>query len=478
MIENIQRPLATPYTFTTVDALKEELLRRPLEQFILVKLDGRVVEIPQDSLDRLTEVAIDCDASLTYCHFYDLLDDGTKEAHPVCDYQPGSVRDDFEFGPLVLLNIADILSASDDFTEEDSAAPDGGWYALRLRMSIGNVIAMVPEYLYTATRTDYRKSGEKQHDYVDPRNRDYQIAMEEVLTDHLYEINALVEEKPKELAYETMEDTGAYDKAGFTVKASVVIPVRNRVRTIGDAVKSALSQLTTFPYNVIVVDNGSTDGTRQLLEGIEDPRLIVIPLNGDEGLGIGGCWNMALKSKHCGVFAVQLDSDDLYSDVTTLQTIIDKFYDTGAAMVVGSYTMTDFNLDTIPPGVIDHKEWTDENGTNNALRVNGFGAPRAFYTPVARDLLFPNVSYGEDYAMCLRISRDYKVGRIFEPIYLCRRWEGNSDAALSIEAVNRNNSYKDFLRSVEIIARMRANRDHAMEGTENENGEPGNDLPF
>lgn len=440
-------------------------MRRPLDQFILVQLDSRKVEITEDSLRRMTEVASDCDATITYCHYRERSIDGTIEPHPVIDYQPGSVRDDFDFGPLVLLNIADILSATDDFDDIDSSSPDGGWYAMRLRMSIGNVIAMLPEYLYTVERIDYRKSGEKQHDYVNPNNADRQKAMEEVLADHLYEINALVEENP--LTIEPNPEKWAHE-------ATVVIPVRNRVRTIGDAVKSALSQLTTFDYNVIVVDNGSTDGTREILDAIDDPRLEVIRLTGDEGYGIGGCWNMALKSENCGQFAVQLDSDDLYSDVMTLQKIVDKFYETNAAMVVGSYMMTDFSLNPIPPGIIAHREWTDENGANNALRVNGFGAPRAYYTPVARDLLFPDVSYGEDYAMCLRISRDYLVGRIYEPIYLCRRWEGNSDAALPIEKVNQHNAYKDFLRSVEIIARMKHNREIQTPA----DGKDNNDLPF
>lgn len=460
----------TPYRFTTVDALKEELLQRPFDQFILVSLDHRATEISDDSYNRLVEVATDCDATLTYSHYRERLADGSIELHPVIDYQPGSVRDDFDFGPIVLLNIADILSASDDFNAQDSEYPDGGWYALRLRMSIGNVIAMVPEYLYTVDKEDYRKSGEKQHDYVDPRNRKYQLAMEEVLTDHLYEINALVDEYPMTFNYASKEKDDEF--AAFPVMASVIIPVRNRVRTILDAVNSALSQLATFNFNVIVVDNGSTDGTSIALASITDPRLKVITLTGKEGYGIGGCWNIALKSEHCGVFAVQLDSDDLYSDVTTLQKIVDNFKESGAAMVVGSYTMTDFKLNTIPPGVIDHKEWTIDNGANNALRVNGFGAPRAYYTPVARELLFPDVSYGEDYAMCLRISRDYLVGRIYEPIYLCRRWEGNSDASLSIEAQNRNNTYKDFLRSVEIIARMKANREKAQRTLDED------DLPF
>ena len=272
------------------------------------------------------------------------------------------------------------------------------------------------------------------------------MEMENVLTQHLYEINAMVDDVSK---------TVDHDQGEFPVEASVIIPVRNRVRTIGDAVRSALSQTTDFPFNVIVVDNGSDDGTSELLESIDDPRLKVISLTGKEGLGIGGCWNKAIFSEYCGRFAIQLDSDDIYSGDDTLQQIVDKFYEGDYAMVIGSYRMTDFNLNPIPPGVIAHREWSDDNGPNNALRINGLGAPRAFFTPILREFPLPNVSYGEDYAAALRITREYEIGRIYEPVYCCRRWEGNSDADLSIEKVNANNSYKDFLRTTELIARLR-----------------------
>ncbi len=266
---------------------------------------------------------------------------------------------------------------------------------------------------------------------------------------HLRDINALVKDpKPAEVG-------ASY----FALEASVIIPVRNRVSTIMDAVSSALSQLTDFPFNVIVVDNGSTDGTRQALLSVPDPRLHVILVEEEEGLGIGGCWNKAIESDLCGRFAVQLDSDDIYSGTDTLQRIVDKFYEENCAMVVGSYTLTDFDLNVIPPGLIAHNEWTAENGANNALRINGFGAPRAFYTPIAREILFPNVSYGEDYAMALRISRTWKIGRIYQSIYNCRRWSGNSDAALSVEKTNENNVYKDFLRTIELLARIHENMD-------------------
>lgn len=437
--------------FTTVNDLREKILHLPLSQFVAVALDDRKIQLSTGALERMEEVAVDTDSTLTYSHFRERQTDGSLMAHPVIDYQPGSVRDDFDFGPLVLLNAADVLAATEDFTDEESQYIDGGWYALRLRLSLGHLIAMVPEYLYTVERIDYRESGQKQHDYVNPLNAMRQKEMEEILTDHLYELDALVDEQPARIDP---------DQEEFTIEASVIIPVRNRVRTVGDAVRSALSQQTDFPYNVIVVDNGSTDGTRQLLEGFDDPRLVLIEIDEDPAPCIGGCWNRALLDRACGRFAVQLDSDDVYSDQSVLREIVEKFRQERCAMVVGSYMLTDFNLNPIPPGVIDHKEWTDANGANNALRVNGFGAPRAFFTPIARRILFPNVSYGEDYAMCLRISREYAVGRIFRPLYFCRRWEGNSDAALSVEQVNANNNYKDFLRSVELIARVRKNKEN------------------
>ncbi|MBD5355508.1 MAG: glycosyltransferase family 2 protein [Bacteroides sp.] len=433
--------------FTNVDALRDEICKNSLEQFVVVKLDNRKITFDSNYMHRMEELAADSDSTITYCHFREK--DGSRiTLHPVNDYQFGSVRDDFDFGSVVVLNAADVLAASEDFTEDDNNSPDGGWYALRLRMSIGRTVAAVSEYLYTVEKVDFRKSGEKQHDYVDPRNTFYQAHMEHVFTEFLNDMDALVPMSPTRINF---------SKYDFPIEASVIIPVKNRVSTIGDAVKSALAQVSDFIYNVIVVDNASTDGTRELLEGIDDPRLVLIKAEEDEFLNIGGCWNKALLSDNCGRFAVQLDSDDLYPREDVLQKIVDKFYSDHCAMVVGSYSMTDFNLNPIPPGVIDHREWTDLNGANNALRINGFGAPRAFYTPIARSILFPNVSYGEDYAMALRISREYAVGRIFEPIYCCRRWHGNSDADLSIEKVNAHNEYKDFIRSVELIARIRAN---------------------
>lgn len=439
------------YRFKNVNELRETIFHSSLKQYILVQLDDRNVELMPHALRRMRQIAEDSDAAMVYSSYRERLENGSVVDHPLIEYQAGSLRDDFDFGSVVLLNVADVLAASEDFDEDISSYLDGGWYALRLRLSISNMLVNTPEYLYTVNRVDYRKSGEKQHDYVNPRQREYQIQMEEVLTDHLYEINALTQ-PAKQLV--------EFDSDDFLNEASVVIPVRNRVKTVGDAVASALSQKTDFPYNVIVVDNGSDDGTSLLLDSINDPRLKVIHLTGEEGLGIGGCWNVAVLDESCGRFAVQLDSDDIYSSELTLQKIVDCFRANNAAMVVGSYTLTDFDLNVLPPGLIDHREWTDNNGANNALRINGFGAPRAFYTPVIREILFPNVSYGEDYAVCLRISREYQVGRIFESLYNCRRWEGNSDAALSIEKTNDHNLYKDFLRSLELLARLNANRLH------------------
>lgn len=438
--------------FKDVSSLREEILRTPLEQFVLIQIGEKEIELDDHCIQRLTEVASDIDSTLTYCYYRDRLPDGTVTDHPVIDYQPGSVRDDFDFGPLILLNAADVLAATEDTAAEDSAYLDGGWYALRLRVTMGKMIAMIPEYLYTASKVDLRLSGSKQHDYVDPHNRSYQIEMEQVLTDHLRDIDGLVPAEREKVDY---------DAAEFDTEASVIIPVRNRARTIMDAVNSALSQVAPFKMNVIVVDNDSTDGTRELLDAVEDPRLVVIKVNASERLGIGGCWNRALLDPRCGRFAIQLDSDDLYNSRNVVNSIVKKFRSGNFAMVVGSYTLVNFNGETIPPGLISHDEWTDTNGANNALRINGFGAPRAFFTPIARRFLFPNVSYGEDYAMALRISRDYAIGRIFQPLYLCRRWEGNSDAALSQEKINANNSYKDCVRSIELMARVKQNYENA-----------------
>ena len=433
--------------FKNIHALREEILKGELEQFIIIQLDDRPYALDHNFMQRMEELATDADSTITYCNYRE-DDNGVITLHPVIDYQFGSIRDDFDFGPLVMINVADVLAASDDLAEPSINAPDGGWYALRLRMSVGRTIAAVPEYLYTVKKIDFRKSGEKQHDYVNPKNAFYQAYMERIFTDFLIESGGMVSSEPLSCDF---------DDDAFSTEASVIIPVKNRVSTIKDAVESALNQKTDFSFNVIVVDNHSTDGTRELLNGIEDPRLIIIDVCEEEYLGIGGCWNKAILSPHCGRFAIQLDSDDIYADETTVSQIVRKFHEEKCGMVVGSYTITDFQLNPIPPGLIDHKEWTDINGRNNALRINGFGAPRAFFTPIVRNILFPNVSYGEDYAMALRISREYRIGRIYNSIYFCRRWTGNSDADLSIEKQNEHNEYKDFIRSVELIARIRSN---------------------
>ncbi len=360
--------------------------------------------------------------------------------HPHIDYQRGSIRDGFDFGPVVAVSVQAARQS-----KIESPWKWGGLYDLRLRISEKHAVVRIPEPLYSASIVDQRPTGQKQFDYVDPRNRDFQSEMEHIATEHLKRIGAWLQPDFEKVpaAAET-----------FPVKASVVIPVRNRERTILDAVQSALTQRADFTFNVIVVDNHSTDRTTEILRGINDLRLKhVVPERRD--LGIGGCWNEAVCSTACGQYAIQLDSDDLYIDDSVVRRIVGELEAGPYAMVVGSYTMVDFSLNEIPPGLIDHREWSRENGRNNALRINGLGAPRAFNTSVLRRIGFPNVSYGEDYAVALRISRNYEIGRIYEPLYLCRRWEGNSDSALPLEVANRYDVYKDWLRTVEIRARIR-----------------------
>lgn len=394
------------------------------------------------ALERFLRTADDTGAVMVYSDHYS-LEEGALTKHPAIDYQAGSLRDDFDFGSLWLIKSQALLDyvAQTDRVDYQYA----GLYDLRLYLSRKGEIFHLNEYLYTEAELDTRKSGEKQFDYVNPRNREVQIEMERACTAHLEKVGAIV-------------DTNFYrqpdfDEQEFACEASVVIPVFNREKTIADAVKSALSQKTNFPYNVIVVNNHSTDSTGEILDSIDDGRLIQI-VPGRTDLGIGGCWNVAVNSDHCGKFAVQLDSDDLYSSPKTLQKIVDAFHEQKAAMIIGSYRMCDFDLNTLPPGLIDHKEWTEDNGCNNALRINGLGAPRAFFTPLVRQIQFPNTSYGEDYALGLAFSRRYRIGRIYDELYLCRRWGGNSDAALSVERVNANNLYKDRLRTMELKARQ------------------------
>ena len=411
-------------------------------EYALLQIRPRQIQMVKGSLDRMLRIATDSDAAMIYADHYDLID-GQLQPHPVIDYQIGSIRDDFDLGSLILVKTS-LLRA---FAQQADAHQyqHAAVYALRLFLSREGRIFHINEKLYTEQETDTRTSGEKQFDYVNPRNREVQIEMEHAATAHLAAIGAKIDP--------TFYRRPDFNEQEFDVEASVVIPVFNREKTICDAVTSALSQKTKFKFNVIVVDNHSTDGTTELLRSYHDERLIhIIPDRYD--LGIGGCWNTAIHDDRCGRFAVQLDSDDLYSSPKTLQQIVDAFYKQHAAMVIGSYRMCDFELNTLPPGLIDHAEWTDENGPNNALRINGLGAPRAFFTPLLRQVGFPNTSYGEDYALGLIFSRHYRIGRIFSELYLCRRWGGNSDAALSIDKVNANNLYKDQLRSLEILARQ------------------------
>lgn len=400
-----------------------------------------------NTLERFLRVADDTDAVMVYADHYKMVE-GKMEKHPVIDYQSGSLRDDFDFGSLWCIKaqaLADYI-AQPDREEYQFAA----LYDLRLYLSRVGEIFHLNEFLYSEAELDTRKSGEKQFDYVNPRNREVQIEMEKACTQHLGKVGALID-----TTFYRQPDFGEQD---FEYEASVIIPVFNREKTVADAVKSALGQKASFKFNVIVVNNHSTDRTGEILDELKVDNLIqIVPERTD--LGIGGCWNEAINSSFCGKFAVQLDSDDLYSSPKTLQKIVAAFYKQKAAMIIGSYRMCDFDLNTLPPGLIDHKEWTDENGCNNALRINGLGAPRAFFTPLVRQIQFPNTSYGEDYALGLAFSRRYRIGRIYDELYLCRRWGGNSDAALSVEKVNANNLYKDRLRTMELKARQ-----HMLQG--------------
>ena len=414
--------------------------------YVLLQLKPVAITLGAGALERMMAVASDTGAAMVYADRYEVKN-GVVERHPVIDYQEGSLRDDFDFGSLLLVRTSLLHKYAANEREADYRY--AGFYDFRLFLSREGQLFHLNEYLYTEEERDLRASGEKQFDYVNPANREVQVEMEQACTAHLREVGALVDTTQ----YQDVD----FDEQDFEVEASVVIPVFNRAKTIKDAVESALSQKASFKYNVIVVDNHSTDGTSDILSGLllshGDKLHVIVPERSD--LGIGGCWNEAIYSDYCGRFAVQLDSDDLYSSPKTLQTVVDAFYKQKAAMVIGSYRMCDFELNTLPPGLIAHKEWTDENGPNNALRINGLGAPRAFFTPLLRSIGFPNTSYGEDYALGLQFSRHYRIGRIFTELYLCRRWGGNSDAALSVEKINANNLYKDRLRTMELKARQR-----------------------
>lgn len=444
MIQTVHLPL---YGAST--GMVREALSSCQSQFMLLNTSGMEVTITDDALTRMKDFAAAAHAGMVYSDYLKMIGSDAIEPAPTIDLQEGALRDDFDFGALVLLTRAgiDAYLAETRIKQYNSA----GFYQLRLIIQENLPIVRVPQPLYTIMETDFRTSGQKQFDYVNPRNRNVQIELEAACTEHLKRIGGYIEPCSGALV--------PVQEGLFQNEASVIIPVRNRARTIADAVNSALRQQLDKPFNVIVVDNHSTDGTTEILQDLSltDARLVhIIPERTD--LGIGGCWNLAVNDVRCGRFAVQLDSDDLYSSPDTLKKIVSKFYEGGYSMVIGSYRMCDFSLETLPPGIIDHSEWTDSNGPNNALRINGLGAPRAFYTPVIREIGFPNVSYGEDYAAGIAIAGTYRIGRIFEELYLCRRWEGNSDSALSHDKVNANNLYKDSLRTAELKKRIIRNR--------------------
>ena len=418
-------------------------------QYVLLYMKYDTLQLGYHALDRMLTIAEDHDALMLYADHYITLPNGERKMMPLIDYQEGSIRDDFQMGSLLLIKTEGLKR----YVEQKNLHryQFAALYDLRLFLSREKLPVHVQEFLYTEVESDTRLSGEKQFDYVDPKNRARQVELERACTRHLRAINAYL--------HGGEYDTIKFEEGNnFQVEATVVIPVRDRARTIADAIESVLKQKTTFEYNLMVVDNGSTDGTSEIIEKYTtDKRVIhIIPERND--LGIGGCWNMAVHDERVGRFVVQLDSDDLYSGEDTLQRIVDMFFTENAAMVIGSYRMCNFQLETLPPGLIDHREWTPQNGRNNALRINGLGAPRAFYTPVLREIQIPNTSYGEDYALGLMISRRYRIGRIYDELYLCRRWEGNSDAALSQEKINKNNAYKDQLRTQEIQARRLLNK--------------------
>lgn len=420
-----------------------KILQNTDTDFILIYTKPYPINLGYKAIERMADYLMADSAGMAYADHYIMKED-TRLPHPVIDYQKGSVRDDFDFGSLIMFR-TDIFKKGAESLMAQMEYSFSGLYALRLAVSRIAEIIHIREFLYTEVEDDLRKSGEKQFDYVDPRNRNVQIEREEAFTYHLRKIGAYLPQRNR------LIDT---EEGDFVYEASVIIPVRNRVKTIDDAIKSVLEQETDFKFNIIIIDNHSTDGTTECIERYKDNEKVIHIVPERTDLGIGGCWNMGIDHPDCGRYAVQLDSDDLYSSPHTLQTIVDKFRAEKCAMVIGSYRMTNFSLETLPPGVIDHKEWTDENGHNNALRINGLGAPRAFYTPLLRKIRVPNTSYGEDYALGLAFSRNYKIGRIYDVVYLCRRWEGNSDAALSIEKINQNNAYKDSLRTLEINRRI------------------------
>jgi len=414
-----------------------------VKEFVLLYTKPFPLDAGEFALQRMDDVCRSSDAGFVYSDYYE-INGGRVTPHPLIGYQEGSLRDDFNFGSLILFKASAFKDACRRMNNDYCYA---GLYDLRLKISQKNKIIHIPEFLYSEVEKDIRKSGEKQFDYVDPRNREVQIEMEKACTDHLKKIKAWLKPEFRKIRF------GA---GQFEYEASVIIPVKNRASTIADAIRSVLSQETSFRFNLIIIDNYSNDGTTDIVKSFarKDNRIIhIIPERKD--LGIGGCWNEGVMHRRCGRFAIQLDSDDLYIDTGVVRRIVDAFYSQQCAMVIGAYKMVNFRLEDIPPGLIDHKEWTPDNGRNNALRINGLGAPRAFYTPLLRKMLFPNVSYGEDYAVGLSISRHYQIGRLYEPLYLCRRWEDNSDAALDVNRINAYNLYKDRIRTIELLSRQK-----------------------
>ena len=414
-------------------------------EYTLLYTKETTLELGMFALERMIHLADDSAAGMVYADHYQITD-GKQANAPVIDYQFGSLRDDFNFGSVLLFNTEMLKEAASRMKADYTFA---GLYDLRLKLSQKADLMHINEYLYSEVENDTRKSGEKIFDYVDPRNRNRQIEMEQACTEHLKEIGGYLEPK-----FENIE----FSAGNFEYEASVIIPVRNRIRTIRDAIQSVLSQKTDFKFNLIVIDNHSTDGTTEAIDEFKDDERLIHIIPERKDLGIGGCWNMGVHHPKCGKFAVQLDSDDVYKDENTLTTMVNAFYEQNCAMVVGTYMMTDFNMNMIAPGIIDHKEWTPDNGRNNALRINGLGAPRAFYTPVLREVKVPNTSYGEDYALGLNFSRKYQIGRVYDVVYLCRRWDDNSDASLDIVKMNGHNLYKDRIRTWELQARIALNK--------------------
>lgn len=394
--------------------------------------------------ERMMQVMQMTGATMAYADHFAKIDEIVTQA-PVIDYQMGALRDDFDFGAILLWDTAKLKAL---VAQMDTDYEFAGLYDLRLR---AEKLEHIPEYLYYEVETDTRKSGEKLFDYVDPRNRQVQIEMEACVTAHLKRIGAYLQ--PGD--YKTLPEAGK-----FPVTASVIIPCKNRARTIADAIHSALNQKVRdgYSFNVIVVDDNSTDGTAEIIDKLQMGNDKLVFIRQDKTWhAIGGNWNVAIHDPRCGKYAIQLDSDDTYFDKNTIQKFIDAFEQGEYGMVIGTYQLTNMSGETLPPGIIDHREWTVDNGRNNALRINGLGAPRGFYVPLLRTINYPTTKYGEDYAVGLRISRDYPIGRIYDVLYNCRRWEDNSDANCDIVAMNRNNWYKDRLRTWELKARMNNN---------------------